>query len=70
MFNKINTVFKQFFDLLPLWYIEYLVGQHNLNKYNKTFSFQQLLKLIMITQLASISSLRELQTFMKTNSNK
>ena len=70
MFNKVNTVFKQFFDLLPLWYVEYIVGQHNLNKYNKTFSFQQLLKLIMITQLASISSLRELQTFMKANSNK
>jgi len=70
MHNKIPTIFKQLFDLLPLSYIEYLVGQHNLNKYNKSFSFQQLLKLIMISQLANISSLRELDTFMKSHFNK
>lgn len=69
MYNHTNTIFNQLLHFIPKSKFNSIVGQHNLNKYRKTFSCRNLLLMLFYSQAKWFDSLRPLSTSISSHNN-
>lgn len=70
MNNQVRTIFNQLLEIIPRNEFNKSVGQHNWDKYIKSFTCWQQLITILYSQATSKDSLRDIELWLKTHSNK
>lgn len=66
LISKKQMLFKNLLNELPMIRLFYLIGQHNTDRYKKTFSTFQLFKSLLLMQILWTDSIREFETSVKT----
>jgi len=65
-----NTIFSQVLDLIPRHQFETIVKRHNADRYVKYFSCWQQFITLLFAQIRSKDSLRDIETSLRTHTNK
>lgn len=65
-----NTIFNQILDLIPRHQFEVLVNKYQSDRYVKYFSCWQQLISLLYAQIRGKDSLRDIETSLRTQSNK
>ena len=70
MNNHIRTIFNQLLEIVPRNEFNKSVGQHKWDRYVKNFTCRQQFMTILYSQATSKDSLRDIELWLKTHSNK
>jgi hypothetical protein len=69
MYIHHQTIFNELLSFLPLKAFDAFVGQHEFDRYKKSFSAKNLLLVLMYAQIAGKDSLRDIETSLSVLEN-
>ena len=69
MYKHSRTIFNELLDFLPWKKFEALIGQHGFDRYKKSFSWYNLLLVLMYAQITGKDSLRDIETSLSVHKN-
>jgi len=69
MYKHSRTIFNELLDFIPWKKFEALIGQHRFDRYKKSFSWYNLLLVLMYAQITGKDSLRDIETSLSVHKN-
>lgn len=69
MYKHSRTIFNELLDFIPWKKFEALIGQHRFDRYKKSFSWYNLLLVLIYAQITGKDSLRDIETSLSVHKN-